>query len=148
MEPKKISEQFVQNLLSVLPNWHTRLVRPFKEKLNREMSLETYYCLETLKSCETATMTELARQLKVPKQQVTKLVDKLWEHQFIERSGGEEDRRTISIRLTPRAITYLDEYYMKNTAFIQSLEEQLTQEELTELDEAVKTLGRILPKLN
>ena len=148
MEPKCSSELFVKNLLCVLPSWHTRLVRPFKEKLSSEMSLETYYCLETLKACGTATMTELAHQLKVPKQQVTKLVDKLAEHQFIERIGKEDDRRAVLIRLTPRAITYLDEYYLKNTAFIQALEGQLTENELEELNEAVMTLGRILPKLN
>lgn len=148
MEPNRRSELFVKNLLMVMPGWHTKLVRPFKEKLSREMSLETYYCLETLRVCGTATMTELARQLKIPKQQVTKLVDKLGEHQFIERIVKADDRRSVCIRLTPTAITYLDEYYMKNTAFIQALEDQLTEEEIIQLDEAVRTLGRILPKLH
>ena len=45
----KISEKFVQNLLIAMPVWHSKLVRPFKDTLNGEMSLETYYCLETVK---------------------------------------------------------------------------------------------------
>lgn len=147
MKTLKISEEFVQNLLYVLPSWHSKLVRPFKDMLNREMSLETYYCLETLKLCGTVTMTEVARQLKVPKQQVTKLVDKLCEYQFIERVYKEKDRRAIWIRLTPRAVEYMDEYYLKNTGFIKSLEEQLTEEELQRLNNAVSVLGEILPKL-
>lgn len=147
MKTVKISEKFVQNLLLVLPGWHSKLVRPFKDMLNREMSLETYYCLQTLKICETATMTELARQLKVPKQQVTKLVDKLNEHEFIERICEEGDRRVIRIRLTEKAVSYMDEYYLKNKDFIKSLEDQLTVEELKQLNDAVKTLGEILPKL-
>ena len=56
MESEKTSEKFVQNLLLVMPNWHAKLVRPFKDTLNKEMSLETYYCLETLKLCGCGTM--------------------------------------------------------------------------------------------
>lgn len=144
---EKISEKLVQNLLLVFPNWHAKLIRPFKESLNKEMSLETYYCMETVKICGKMTMTELAQQMKVPKQQVTKLIDKLSEHNFVERVPDEHDRRATVIRLTPKAITYLEEYYLKNTAFIESLEKKLTEEELHKLNEAAEILGELLPKL-
>lgn len=144
---ENITERFIQNLLGVMPNWHAKLVRPFKDTLNREMSLETYYCLQTLKMNGTMTMTQLAQQLKVPKQQVTKLIDALSTHRFVERVYKEGDRRAIWIRLTPEAVIYLDEYYLKNRAFIRMLEEQLTGEELTQLNSAMEVLGRILPKL-
>lgn len=143
----KVAEKFVQNMLGVMPNWHAKLVRPFKDTLNKEMSLETYYCLQTLKTNGIMTMTRLSQQLKVPKQQATKLIDSLSMHRFVERVYNEEDRRAIWIRLTPEAVTYLDEYYLKNTAFIHMLEEQLTGEELVQLNSAMETLGRILPKL-
>ena len=94
------------------------------------------------------TMTELARQLKIPKQQVTKLIAKLSEHNYIERLHNPEDRRSVWIRLTPNAIEYLDNYYKKNQTFICTLEEQLTSEELQRLNEAVEVLAEILPKLN
>ncbi|RGZ01291.1 MarR family transcriptional regulator [Clostridium sp. AM58-1XD] len=147
MKSETISEKFVHNLLLVMPNWHSKLVRPLKDNLNREMSLETYYCLQTLKNSGTVTMTGLAQQLKVPKQQVTKLVDKLSEHHFVERLCNEDDRRAVLIRLTPEAILYLDEYYRKHTAFIESLEKQLSEEELEKLNQAVEYLREILPKL-
>ena len=147
MKDVKVSEEFVQNLLLVMPNWHSKLVKPFKDTLNREMSLETYYCLETVKQCGTVTMTRIARELKVPKQQVTKLIDKLSEYEFVERVSNEKDRRTVWIQLTPKASAYLDEYYLKNKVFIQMLEEQLTEEELRQLNRAANTLSEILPKL-
>lgn len=147
MKAEKTSEKFVQNLLLVLPNWHSRLVRPFKDTLDKEMSLETYYCLETLRASGTVTMTELAHQLRVPKQQVTKLIDKLSRHQFVERVYKQDDRRAIWIQLTSGALTYLDEYYLKNKTFIQTLEERLTEEELEQLNSAAATLRDILPKL-
>ncbi len=144
---EKISENFVKNLLGVMPNWHAKLVRPFKDTLHREMSLETYYCLQTLKMNGTMTMTQLAQKLKVPKQQVTKLIDTLSTHQFVERVNNEEDRRSIRIRLTPMAVSYLDKYYLKDTGFIRMLEEQLTMQELMQLNDAMEVLDRILPKL-
>lgn len=147
MKAEKMSERFVRKLLLVMPSWHAKLVRPFKDTLGKEMSLETYYCLETLKACGAVTMTELARQLRVPKQQVTKLIDKLSSHQFVERVYSQEDRRAIFIRLTPKAAAYLDDYYQKNKTFIQALDNQLSGEELERLVQAVDTLGEILPKL-
>lgn len=147
MKEERIAESFIQNLLLVMPNWHSKLIKPFKEMLNREMSLETYYCLETLKLYGTVTMSQLAQQMKVPKQQVTRLVDKLGAHEFIERIYDQKDRRAIWIRLTPRAVSYLDNYYKKNTDFIQMLEAQLTNEELQKLNQAVETLSEILPRL-
>lgn len=147
MKPEKISEEFVKNLLRVMPEWHARLVRPFKESLNGEMSLETYYCLETVKAQGMVTMSGLAGQLKIPKQQVTKLVDNLSVHGFVERSQKEDDRRVIWIRLSPKAVAYLDEYYRKNMAFIRLLESRLSEEETARLNQAVETLGELLPRL-
>ena len=147
MKTEKISEQFVPNLLLVMPDWHSKLIKPFKDTLNREMSLETYYCLETVKRCGAITMTKLAQELKVPKQQVTKLTDKLSEYQFVERVSNNQDRRSVWIRLTPKASAYLDEYYLKNKVFIHMLEELLTEEELQRLNNAVQVLIEILPKL-
>lgn len=146
MGTEKISEKFVQNLLLVMPDWNSKLVRPFRETLNGQMSLETYYCLETLKMRGTATMGELARHLKVPKQQVTKLVDKLCECGFVERVRNEEDRRVTWLRLTPEAVSYLDEYYLKNTAFIKALEDRFSPEDLTRMTQALEVIGELLGK--
>lgn len=148
MGTENISEQFVKNLLRALPRWHSKLVRPFKESLNGEMSLETYYCLETLRACGAVSMTELARHLGVPKQQVTKMTDTLTAHQFVERVHKADDRRVIELRLTARALSYMDGYHLKNRAFLQSLESQLTDADLRKLNGAVTVLSEILVKLN
>lgn len=68
------------------------------------------------------------------------------ERQGIMQSSGAV-RRITRIRLTSKAVSYLDGYHLKNTAFIQSLEHQLTQEELSKINEALNVLGEILPKL-
>lgn len=147
MKQERMSEQIVRNLLQVMPGWHSKLVRPFKESLGGEMSLETYYCLETLKGSGVVTMSELARRLRVPKQQATRLIDTLAEHGFVERIAKASDRRVVELRLMPRAVSYLEQYYKKNKVFLQSLEEQLSERELEELNGAVMVLSEILAKL-
>lgn len=148
MKPEDFTESFVQNLLLALPYWHSKIVRPFKETLNGEMSLETYYCLELLRSKGPCTMTELAQALKAPKQQITKLVDRLWQCHFVERIYEEKDRRLIRIMLTEEADTYIRQYNIKNTYFTQKLKKQLSEEELTELCKAMETLAKVLPRLS
>lgn len=145
---EKSTEAVVQHLLQVFPIWNAKLVRPFKESLKKEMSLETYYCLETIKYHGEMTMSQLAAKLKVPKQQVTKLIDRLSEHHFVERVHDTADRRTIWIRLTSDALVYLDDYYKKNHEFIGYLEDRLTTQELERMNDAVLTLKEILLKLD
>ena len=103
MKNAKASELFVRNLLLVMPDWHSKLVKPFRDTLDNEMSLETYYCLETLRACGTATMSELAHQMKVPKQQMTRLVDRLSQSRFVERVQGTDDRR-VCLLYTSRCV--------------------------------------------
>lgn len=148
MEPAKSSENFIRKLLFVLPNWHSKLVRPLKNTLGQEMSLETYYCLQTLEASGTVTMTELAKRLRVTKQQVTVLVDRLCDSGFVERVCRQGDRRAVWIQTTEQAGTYLEGYYLKNKAFLNTLETELTEEELKDLNRAMEILGTILPKLN
>ena len=146
MIPEEFSEEFIKKLLVVLPFWHSKIVRPFKEILEGKMSLETYYCLETLKQRGPSTMTELAAALKVPKQQVTKLAGKLYEFRFVERVYDESDRRLIRIRLTETADAYIADYYKKNADFARHLE-RLSKEDLLRLDQAVTLLADVLPRL-
>lgn len=73
-------------LLDTIPAWHYWFARPFKRMLNDGVSLDMYYCIQSMRrSGRTMTMTELANFARMPKQQMSKLVDKLVEGGFAER---------------------------------------------------------------
>ena len=73
-------------LLDTIPAWHYWFARPFKRMLNNGVSLDMYYCIQSMRrSNRTMTMTELANFARMPKQQMSKLVDKLIEGGFAER---------------------------------------------------------------
>ena len=48
-------------LLDTIPAWHYWFARPFKRMLNDGVSLDMYYCIQSMRrSGRTMTMTELA----------------------------------------------------------------------------------------
>ena len=148
MKTEKISEQFVQNLLLVMPNWHAKLIKPFKDTLNREMSLETYYCLQVLLRKGPMTMTELTRHLNVSKQQATKLIEILCSHDFVRRLPTEHDRRCIVIEVTERAKDYMINTIYKDTSFADKLKQELGSDDMERLEQAVLTLSDVLSRLD
>ena len=94
-------------LLDTIPAWHYWFARPFKRMLNDGVSLDMYYCIQSMRrSGRTMTMTELANFARMPKQQMSKLVDKLVEGGFAERLSDPDDRRVIRLRATEKADEY------------------------------------------
>ena len=55
MEDNKQLDACVDEIYTLMPKWHTKIERPFKEMLQK-MSLETYVCLLTLQEKQMMTM--------------------------------------------------------------------------------------------
>lgn len=140
-------EHFIEDLLKVLPHWHYVMDKSFKQSLKDKMSLESYYCLQTLRQSGSMTMSELARRLKISRQQATQIVDRLCEYDFMRRLYDSTDRRTIKIEITEKARNYIDEVYYQDNEFLQGLKERIGEEDMEEFAKAIGTLLRILPKL-
>lgn len=142
------SRNFTEELLRLLPYWHYKIDKPFKVFMKDKMSLETYYCLQVLRRKGPMTMTELTHNLNVSKQQATKLIEHLCEHDFVKRRPMEHDRRCIAIEVTKRAEDYMEERIFRDTQFIERLEQKLGTEDTRRLEQAVVTLLQILSKLD
>lgn len=141
---------FTEKLMAVLPYWHYKIDRPFKQTQKENhaaMSLETYYCLQMLRCDGPMTMTELARRLRLTKQQATRTIDYLYQYGLVIRLPDPEDRRLVRIEITPQAVEYLHRHIQQNAVFLETLPDQLSPDELAEFDGAVSTLLRLLPKL-
>lgn len=143
METKEIREK----ILVLLPHWNYRIVRPVKQLLEDGISLEMYYCLLTLRWGGTMTMSDFSRYVQIPKHQMSKMSNRLYEQQFIERIYDEKDRRVIHIRLTDKALEYMDNFVNENTSCFQELLEQMDKEERENFGKAIDTLFSIFSKL-
>ena len=91
MEIEKMQEM----LLAALPYWNYRIAKPLKQALHDGISLDMYYCLQTLSWGGGMTMKECAQWMRMPKQQMTKLSNKLFELGLVDRVPDPCDRRII-----------------------------------------------------
>ena len=75
-------------LLDTIPAWHYWFARPFKRMLNDGVSLDMYYCIQSMRrSGRTMTMTELANFARMPKQQMSKADE--YVASFLEKDAAE-----------------------------------------------------------
>lgn len=142
LEIKKIQG----TLLDVLPVWNYKIEKPFKKLLDEGVSLEMYYCIRILQWHGSLTMSELANIVKMPKQQMTKMVNRLVEQEFAKRIYDPSDRRIIKIELTENAQKYIDRFLTQDAECFQKLLEQMSETDRSDFMQAISTLTRILYK--
>lgn len=140
LEIKKIQG----TLLDVLPVWNYKIEKPFKQLLDEGVSLEMYYCIRILQWHGSLTMSELASLVKMPKQQMTKMVNRLVEQEFAKRIYDPSDRRIIKIELTDNAQKYIDRFLTQDAECFQKLLEQMSETDRSDFMQAITTLMRIL----
>jgi len=107
MNAEKISG-FQSEMLEFLKLYHEKLARPSEGLLQRTVSPLQFYALCIIRDGRPA-MNEIAQKLRLPKQHVTKIVDKLEELKLVRRVQGEGDRRITRVEMSPQAETFFKE---------------------------------------
>lgn len=109
--------------------------------LNDGVSLDMYYCIQSLRRSErTMTMTELSNFARMPKQQMSKLVDKLVDGGFAERLSDPDDRRVIRLRATTKADEYVMSFLEKDAAEFREFFDQLESGKRERFCDALRTI--------
>lgn len=135
-------------LLALLPCWNNQITRPFKQYLDGGVSLEMYYCLQTLRSFgDMVTMSELAQWMRIPKSQMTKLVNRLFEQGFVERTVDLADRRIIHITATNKAVEYINSF-LENMSCFDGLLADMEESDQLVFEEALEKIAQVLFKLS
>lgn len=137
-----------ENILALLPMWNYNIAKPLKQFLNDGISLEMYYCIQTLRWYNRPMkMSELSEATKTPKKQMTKVADRLVEQKLVERIYDSSDRRTVKLQLTEGALSYIDHFLDQDGGYFKSILGQIEQEDLIRFQEAIKTLIEVLEKI-
>lgn len=130
-------------LLAIMPQWYCYIAKPFKNLLSEGVSLDMYYCIRILDECgENISMTELAKWMHMSKQQLTKLVDKMIERQFVERVSDPNDRRLIRLQLTENAQKYIDSFLAEDAVYYRELFDSMTEKDREEFGKALTVIHR------
>lgn len=144
LEFTKIQEM----LLTLLPLWNYRIAKPFKQLLDEGVSLEMYYCIRTLQwGGGTMTMSELAGYTKMQKQQMTQMVNRLVEQEFVTRIYDPSNRRIIKIRLTDKAADYIDHFLEHDAGCFRPFLEELDEKSIADFKKGLELLIDVFSRL-
>ena len=80
--------------------FHNKMMRPLLQNSKSILSPLQVHVLNTIKDNGAATMTLVANEIKMSKQQTTRVVDQLVSQRLVRRDFEEQDRRIIKISLT------------------------------------------------
>jgi DNA-binding MarR family transcriptional regulator len=135
-------------LLDVMAQWHQRMIRPFKKQLREGMSLGMYYCIQEIRRHDgDMTMSELARSVQCPKQQMTRTVDRLIDLRFVERVSDPADRRIVRLRLTQEGVNYADRFLAEDVGYLLEMLDAMPREDRDDFQKALETMERIFSNM-
>jgi len=134
-------------LSALLPTIDRKLIRPFEQQARHLLSPLTIHVMAVLAEKDTFTMTELAKEIKIAKPQLTPIIDKLIESNWVCREHDEFDRRIVKIRITSSGIHFLDDFQKDITGRIKAKIECLDKDDLFSLHNALNDLYRVINKI-
>lgn len=123
------------------------LVRYAAHHAKMEYSPMQMHVLHTMLDRDTFTMTELAGEVLISKQQLTPIVDKLVSSGLVRRETDEADRRVVKICLSPAGRDFLVRKKQEAIGIFETRIACLDAGDLRRLDEALTPLRQILRKL-
>ncbi len=142
----KMVEQLANDFLQLIPLIKKNVIKPFEQN-SKALSPMQIHLLFFLKNKNSITMTELASQFKILKQQLTFLTNKLEENGFIERKHDQKDRRLIKIFITQDGLDYLSKQQKLALEMTIHKFEKLSEEDVRKLHDAILTISEIAARL-
>jgi DNA-binding MarR family transcriptional regulator len=141
-----VMEQIARDFFSLIPLLKNKFIRPY-ERVSSALSPMQFHVLLRLKDQKPRSMSELASEMDILKQQLTYVTDKLADEGFIQRVPCRRDRRSVQISITPAGLDYLEAFKKEILQLIAGKFAHLPPEDLRELGEATRTLHRIVDRL-
>ncbi len=110
--------------------------------VERGLTIPQFGVLEALYHLGPLSLGELAEKLLVTGGNVTYVMDRLEEQGLVFRQRSELDRRVIEARLTPEGEAIIGKLFPEHAAYIRDLLDHLEAEEVTQLRDLLKKLGK------
>jgi DNA-binding MarR family transcriptional regulator len=127
--------------------FHNKMMRPVLQNSKSSLSPLQVHVLNTLKDNGTATMTLVANEIKMSKQQTTRVVDQLVSQGFVRRDFEEQDRRIIKISLTAAGEAELENIKEEAIEHMVAKIEMFDERKVAELNDTADRLSRLLREL-
>ena len=126
---------------------HKNPLRAPVNELRGHFSMIHFELMHLLVDSGTLRMSEIANELHVTKPQATYLVDRLVNMKLVQRTTDPSDRRTVLISLSDKGIQIFDKHREHLWDSFKEMISGLSGEEIQELSVSLRTLIRILSRL-
>ncbi|WP_416147232.1 MarR family winged helix-turn-helix transcriptional regulator [Salipaludibacillus sp. HK11] len=142
------TSELVKQTLSVFPLMSKKLFGPVHILHDSDLHHTHFHILHIVADVESIRTTEIAKKLAIRKSNLTPLINKLMDKEFIRRVRDEQDRRVVYIKLTEQGNNFLEE---KKEILEKEVKErlvELSEEDQQKLQEAILNLDSVLSKLS
>lgn len=136
-----------KDFLNLMPLFKNKVFKPLEKSMSAALSHMQFHVLMQLHSKGTLTMSELASKMKISKQQLTPITDKLNELNYVERIHDDKDRRSVKISITQTGLDFLEENKKRVLEVVMTQLDTLSSEDFISFNEAIKTISQIVDKL-
>jgi DNA-binding MarR family transcriptional regulator len=147
------TEQLAANIIQLLPLLQDKLFKPALQnasnlKKQSDLTHLQFHILEELFPIEDGiSMTRLAKNINISKQQLTPLVNKLEEKEYLIKRQDVSDRRYVKLMLTEKGKNLVKTRWEDIHSLLINRINQLGEDERIDLDYAIHKLLRILQKM-
>jgi len=128
------------DFLALLAYMRDKFFRPFEQKTRSRLSHVQFFAVSLLHRKGSLSMSELAHEMQISKQQLSPLVYKLINQGLLVRKPDENDRRIVRIEVTEQGRNMVKEIFAEIKL---DLVEKLRTLPGMELDELKQMLQRI-----
>lgn len=132
------------DFFALLAYMRDKIFRPLEQKTRSRMGHVQHFAMSLLFRKGSRSMTELATEMQISKQQLTPLVDKLINQGLLVKKADEHDRRIVRIEVSEQGREMLKEMFGDIRSDLVEKLRLLPEQELAELDQMLKRMLEIL----
>ena len=141
------SKETLDALLSLNPLFRSRIGRPMELQFSHDLTITQFHTMVALCFATPMNMTQLAAQLGVSKQQLTKIIDGLVEKGFVRRFGDENNRRVVLVSITEAGLEMMQNTQTKFMDSVLPAFDRLNNEQRCKLVAAVQEIQQVLSSM-
>lgn len=137
-------ENVADDFLSLLAYIRENFFRPLEQITRSRLSPIQYYAVSILYRKGSLSMSELASEMRISKQQLTPLICKLIDNSLLVKKIDENDRRIVHIAITESGRSKVEELWAEVKLTLAEKLSALPDMELDELGQMLKRIQEVL----
>ena len=139
-------DRMLDNIFLVFPLFNRVLLKP--EKLSHNPMSPEFRVMLSLQVRDSQPISTIGGWHGISKPNMTAVIDRLIAHDYVERTPSTEDRRIISISITPEGRSYMEACKTEARESVKKRLSRLSTEDIDSLHSSLENIRLMLMKLS